>query len=240
MKKDRLITVLICLAFLTAGMTSLRALAGLEVDDVTFQTTPTEELEQMANDYFEQGQFKQALPLLKAVAVRYRNQPEKAAPWIEKVRVAEEKLGTISPPPEGINGVPRTPHVLPKQGEVYDVTLKRLGNFDYDAENGGNIPDDVLKLSGATVKIRGFMIPLDQADRITRFVLVPDLFACCFGQPPSLQHTIVVQTPQGKSVKYYPDEIDCTGILTVEEKREDGFIVSVFTLNVTSVKPAPR
>ena len=209
-------------------------------DDFTFQTTPTAELEHLADDYYEQGQYKQAIPLLKAVAVRYRNEPEKAAPWIEKVAIAEQKLGVLSPPIEGMNGVPRTEHPAPTASEPYELSLHKLGNFDYDAENGGNIPQDVQKLSGTTVKLRGFMIPLDQTDRISRFVLVPDLFACCFGQPPQLQHTVVVETPKGKAVSYYPDEIDCTGTLSVNEKREDGFIVSLFTLNVSSVKPAPK
>jgi hypothetical protein len=84
------------------------------------------------------------------------------------------------------------------------------------------------------------MIPMDQAENITQFALVPSLFACCFGQPPSVQHTIVVNTPAGKGVSYYPDEIVVEGKLLVEEKKEDGFIVSIFEVECTSVKPAPQ
>ena len=84
------------------------------------------------------------------------------------------------------------------------------------------------------------MIPLDQADNISHFSLVPSLFACCFGQPPQIQHQIVVSTPKGKAVGYYPDEIVCEGTLKVEEKKDDGYIVSVFELDVQSVKPAAK
>ena len=130
----------------------------------------------------------------------------------------------------------RTPHRAPKPGEVLSMQIKELGNFDYDADKGGNVPADVLALDGATVKLTGFMIPVDQAGTITRFALVPSLFACCFGQPPQLQHTILVTCPPNKSVAYYPDQLSVQGKLHVEEKREDGFIVSLFEIDASSVK----
>ena len=75
------------------------------------------------------------------------------------------------------------------------------------------------------------MIPMDQAENVTQFALVPSLFACCFGQPPQIQHTIIVNTSQGKSVSYFPDEISVEGTLKVEQKKEDGFIVSILKSN---------
>jgi hypothetical protein len=66
------------------------------------------------------------------------------------------------------------------------------------------------------------------------------LFACCFGQPPQIQHTVVVNCPKGKAVSYYPDEIVVEGTLKVEEKKDDGFIVSIFEVEVNSVKPAAK
>ena len=104
----------------------------------------------------------------------------------------------------------------------------------------GGIPADVKALSGSSIRLHGFMIPIDQAENITQFALVPSLFACCFGQPPQIQHQIVVHTPKGKAVGYFPDEIVCEGILKVEEKKDDGYIVSVFEMDVQSVKPAAK
>ena len=83
-------------------------------------------------------------------------------------------------------------------------------------------------------------IPIDQAESITQFALVPSLFACCFGQPPQVQHTVVCKAPQGKAVSYYPDELVIEGKLKVEEKKDEGFIVSIFEVDVTSVKPAAK
>ena len=54
------------------------------------------------------------------------------------------------------------------------------------------------------------------------------------------QHTMVVRTPKGKAVGYFPDEIIVEGALKVDEKKEDGLIISVFEIDCTSVKPMAK
>jgi hypothetical protein len=137
-------------------------------------------------------------------------------------------------------GADRIPHPAPKPGEVLEMSIKELGNFEFDPEHPTPLPGDIQRLSGATVRLRGYMIPMDQAESITQFALVPSLFACCYGQPPQIQHTIVVSTPKGKAVSYYPDEIVVQGKLNVQQKKDDGFIVSLFEISAQSVKPAPK
>src|SRR5205814_9272167 len=121
-----------------------------------------------------------------------------------------------------------------------EIQIKDLGNFDYDPRKVANTPAPVAALSGTKEKLHTFMIPIDQAESITQFALVPSLFAYCFGQPPQIQHTIVCKAPQGKAVSYYPDELVVEGKLKVDEKKDDGFIVSIFEIDVTSVKPATK
>jgi hypothetical protein len=204
-------------------------------------TQPTDRaaLELRANEEFNRGNYALALPMLEELAVLNKDKPDVVGPILEKIRVCNKNIA------EGNRGAgadagPRKPHERPKPGEVVELTIKELGNFEYDADNGGNIPKGVRDLSGSTIRVVGFMIPMDQADNITQFALVPSLFACCFGQPPSVQHTIVVNCPKGKAVSYYPDEILVEGVLKVEEKKEDGFIVSVFEVDVNSVRPAAK
>ena len=84
------------------------------------------------------------------------------------------------------------------------------------------------------------MISLDQAEDVTHFALVPSLFSCCFGQPPQVQHTLYVTTPKGKAISYCPDEIVVEGKLSVEEKKDDGYIVSIFEVEAQSVRPMAR
>jgi hypothetical protein len=148
---------------------------------------------------------------------------------------------SIPPAPPGPpSDEERKPHAKPVEGKVYTLSIPELGNFQYDQEKGGNIPKDVTALTGTTVRLTGFMIPLDQADKIKAFVLVPDLFACCFGQAPQVQHSVTVNCPEGKAVSYFPEQIQVEGKLSVEEKKDDGFIISIFEVECSSVKPAPK
>jgi hypothetical protein len=205
------------------------------------------------------GDYAQALPLLEKLQVQLKDDPARLGQVEEELRIARKAVDkaanntTPTPVPSDQSALTppdpsqpptspeqRKPHPAPKAGDIYSTTIKELGNFEYDAAKGGNIPDDVKRLSGHPIRLQGYMIPLDQAENITQFALVPSLFACCFGQPPQIQHTIVVTCPKGKAVSYYPDEILVEGNLKVEEKKDDGYVVSLFEVDVTSVKPAPK
>ncbi len=205
-------------------------------------------LELRATTAFNTGDYASALPLLINVRDRLSADTDQGGLIGEEIEVCRRQLAKPTstqpiapsgPPPEfPMSADKRKIHAPPRPGEVRVMEIKELGNFDYDADKGGNIPPDVMALSGMKVKLHGFMIPMDQTDKITSFALVPSLFACCYGQPPQIQHTIICSTPKGMSVSYYEDEVSVVGTLKVQEKKEDGYIVSIFQLAVTSVKPA--
>jgi hypothetical protein len=230
-----------------AGTLALTVPASRAADE---NPPSTAQLEIRANTAFNRGEYNTALPILKKLSETFKDEPAKLGAVQEKIRVAEKGLAaakasasaqpSVVPATPGISAEARKPHSAPKPGETLEMGIKDLGNFEYDQEHGGNIPADVRALSGAKIRLRGFMIPMDQAENITQFALVPSLFACCFGQPPQIQHTIVANCPKGKAVGYCPDEIVVEGNLKVEEKKDDGYIISIFELEVTSVKPAPK
>jgi len=248
-----LVLVICCAACWTAG-------SALADENKAAATTDANAaaLEVRAEQYLNSSEWAQALPLYKKLAEMARNDPKKLGPIEENIRVCEKNIArlaklTPSAPPSSSPtaapvSVPITPlsneqrkvHPAPKDGQVLDMTIKELGNFDFDQEKGGNIPADVKRLSGHPIRLKGFMIPMDQADNITKFALVPDLFSCCFGQPPQIQHMVVANCPQGKAVGYSPDEIMVEGKLNVEEKKDDGYIISIFEVSVSSVKAAPK
>jgi len=215
----------------------------------------TAQLEITANTAFNRGQYAKALPIYKKLADVFKSEPTRAGAIKEKIRVCEKAIEAAKKDPAAtqpsaanlllptdipMSAETRKPHPAPKSGQVLEMGIKELGNFEYDQDKGGNIPADVTRLNGATIRLRGFMIPMDQAENITQFALVPSLFSCCFGQPPQIQHTIVANCPKGKAVSYVPDEIVVEGKLHVEEKKDDGYIVSIFEVGVSSVKPAPK
>lgn len=213
------------------------ALLSVFVACAVFGGTPAPKLdgslESRANLAFAKGDYPTALPLLRAVAEREQDDPAKLGAVQERIRVCEKAIA------QAAKELPTAPgerkiHTPPPSGQVAEMSIKELGNFDYDPEKGG-LPEDVRKLSGITIRLRGFMIPSGQADKVTRFSLVPSLYSCCFGQPPQVQHTISVICPKGQSVSYSPDQVLVEGKLTVEEKRDDGYVVGIFQVEPTSV-----
>lgn len=231
-------------------------LAPLAVAQTTQPADNDPRLEMRANQAFNRGEYATALPLLNKLVEQLKDQPSRLGSIRERIRVCQKALDSLkkgSPtgdpqqsPLQPLAGadIPTAPetrhkHPAPQPGEVLEMNIKELGNFDYDNDRGGNIPDDVKRLTGSKIRLKGFMIPMDQAENITQFALVPSLFSCCFGQPPQIQHTIVVNCPKGKAVSYCPDEIVVEGDLKVDEKRDDGYVVSIFSVTAKSVKPAP-
>lgn len=227
-------------------LSALPLVTPLFSDTKAPETPSTATIEVRANAAFDKGDYATALPLLMIVAKQSQDQKDKLGPIQERIRVCQTNLTKNAPADTATADKTKTspeqrkPHVRPKDGEAFVIGAKELGNFEYDAEKGGNLPSDVVKLTGVKIRTHGFMIPLDQADNITEFALVPSLFACCFGQPPQVQHTLVVHAPKGKAVSYFPDEIVVEGTLKVQEKKEDGLVVSVFEIDCQSVKPAAK
>ena len=202
---------------------------------------------------FDNGDYAGALPLLIRLADSVKDQRDRVGSIQEKIRVCQRKLAESAgataqapaPPPAdqsspAMSAETRKLHQRPKDGQILEIGIKDLGNFDYDIEKGGNLPQDREGPCRVKIRTHGYMIPLDQADNITQFALVPSLFSCCYGQPPGVQHTLMVKTPKGKALGYYPDEIVVEGTLKVDEKKEDGMVVSLFEIDCQSVKPAPK
>jgi hypothetical protein len=161
-------------------------------------------------------------------------------PAIAMILSAVPVTAQNSPPPVRIVvplSVGRVPHNAPIPGKVLDLRIPELGNFDFD-EDRPAIPADVKALSGTTVRLRGFMIPFDSAENISRFALVPKLGSGGQNPVPPIPSIALVSCPKGKAVQYCGDEIVVEGKLTVGIMREDGFITGIFALETTSVKPA--
>jgi hypothetical protein len=208
-------------------------------------------LQKLANSLKSQADQADKLGMIQEqIRVCQKNQPVQVASAVTSIGSTDNTPVVTATPAQTATASPgatatgevvkRTPHPTPKPGEVLEMDIKDLGNFEYDAEKGSPIPDDVKALNGCTIKLSGFMIPMDQAENISKFALVPSLFNCCMGQPPQIQHTIVVTCPKGKAVNYYPDEIIVQGKLTVDVVKDDGFIVGIFAIETSSVKPAPK
>lgn len=199
---------------------------------------PDGSLESRANAAFARGDYPTALPLLRAAAERVQDDPAKLGSIQERVRVCEKAIAAAA------RELPTAPgerkiHTRPAGDQTAVMSIKELGNFDYDPDKGG-LPEDVKKLNGIKIRLTGFMIPAAQADKVTHFSLVPSLFSCCYGRPPQVQHTINVNCPKGQSVTYSPDQIVVEGKLTVAEKKDDGYVVGIFQVDPSSITAAKK
>ncbi|HTS15980.1 MAG TPA: DUF3299 domain-containing protein [Verrucomicrobiae bacterium] len=92
------------------------------------------------------------------------------------------------------------------------------------------IPGFIKKLDGQNIEMVGFMMPLSEVKNITEFILVPSLWGCCYGQPPAVNHVVVVKMPPGQTTKFYNDVIRVRGKFAVGETKQDGYTVSLYVL----------
>lgn len=118
----------------------------------------------------------------------------------------------------------------------YEKDIERLNNLPDGSEEGLEIINRITaeinsapmneKLNGKTVKIAGYIAPLDiQNGTVSRFLLVPYFGACIHVPPPPLNQTIMVQVAKGQGIKLhlvdYPFSV--TGQIVVKtEKTEIG------------------
>src|SRR5579862_5184777 len=79
--------------------------------------------------------------------------------WANSTSVQAANTSTIA------TGAARKAHLPRRPGELRQMTIKELGNFEYDPEDkSSTIPGDVQALEGMSVRLQGFMIPTDQAE----------------------------------------------------------------------------
>lgn len=86
------------------------------------------------------------------------------------------------------------------------------------------------ELNGSTVKIPGFVIPLEgDANMVTEFLLVPYFGACIHVPPPPPNQIIYVKFPKGAPVQELWDVVYVIGTLKTEtmshELAETGYVI---------------
>ena len=142
-------------------------------------------LEVRAQTAFNNKQWSLAQQLLKQVESQVKDKPDRLAAVQEQLRVCDKNIAAANAvvTSVGPNTYPATapatqptaearkPFAAPKEGQVTEILIKDLGNFDYDIEKGGNIPADIKALNGTKFRTHGYMIPLDQAEAISEFAL---------------------------------------------------------------------
>jgi len=78
-------------------------------------------------------------------------------------------------------------------------------------------PDSAMALDGEQIFVKGYVHPggVSGNGLVTRFVLVPDMKTCCFGDQPAYTDMIEVTLPVDKAIKYNMRKRKLAGALKV-------------------------
>ena len=99
------------------------------------------------------------------------------------------------------------------------------------------LSQEIDKLSGNKIRIRGYILPSFKQKGIEQFVLVRDNMQCCFGPGAALFDCIVVQMQPGKGTSFTVRPVSVEGIFTIEEiKGPDGKHLAIYHLKGEKVK----
>ena len=99
------------------------------------------------------------------------------------------------------------------------------------------LTDKIEKLSGNSIKIRGYILPSFQQKGIKQFVLVRDNMECCFGPGAALYDCILVEMAPGKSASFTVRPVSVEGKFEISEfKGPDGKHLAIYRMVGEQVK----
>ncbi len=102
------------------------------------------------------------------------------------------------------------------------------------------LTDEIRKLDGTVVKLRGFILPstLFRETNIDEFVLVRDNQECCFGPGAALFDCVVVNLVGGVRTDFTTRPVTVTGTFRLKEYKypDDSGHFAIFNLQGTAVK----
>lgn len=98
-----------------------------------------------------------------------------------------------------------------------ELDWRALGEMDYIS---GAASDDLKKLDGKTVKIPGFMVPLEDNQKlVSQFLLVPSPQACIHVPPPPPNQMVLIDMDPGSKTETASGPIWVYGKFEITSKR---------------------
>lgn len=122
-------------------------------------------------------------------------------------------------PDEETPATPPEPEPTTEPDRVVDKTFDDI-KFDIEPDapfDRSMLTDDIEKLAGERIRIRGWMLPTFQRSDIKQFVLVRDNQECCFGPGAALYDCIVVDMVDGAAADFSTRAIAVEGTFSIEE-----------------------
>ncbi len=113
--------------------------------------------------------------------------------------------------------------------EPIEVELSDLTTIDW--RPGREVPEKIRKLDGKRIRIKGLMA-MGTVEGVDTFNLVTSGCSC---GTTKVQHFVKV-TLADDVTQFTPDELTLTGVFSVGEEEEDGFVTSLYRLKDAAIE----
>jgi hypothetical protein len=113
------------------------------------------------------------------------------------------------------------------------LSFDLLTNWKY-IEDQTPIPDAIKAYDGKYVEITGYLLPYGGTDEEPEYMLFPNLWGCCFGQAPEINHILIVKV-RGKRIEDFSAPVAVRGTFNVGEMRDDGFLICLYHIQADVV-----
>ena len=136
------------------------------------------------------------------------------------------------------NAPVKTP-VSSRPQPIHDISFD---NVKLDLKKGDPfkrslITPAIQKLDGNRIRIRGYILPPPQQSGLTRFVVVRDNKACCFGPGAAIFDSMIVDMQPGQTTDYSLSPVTIEGTFNIREiAGPDGNALAIYHLTAESVK----
>ena len=131
------------------------------------------------------------------------------------------------------------PAADPRGGGVKEVTFDniKLEMEKDEPYDSSKLTEEVKKLDGQNIRIRGYILPSFQQSGIKQFILVRDNMECCFGPGAMLHDCVVVEMIPPATADFTVRPVSVEGNFTIRElKGPDGNYLAIYHLDGKQVK----
>ena len=158
-----------------------------------------------------------AIALLSAIGCQDSTLPAAAQPVSPPVSTSTSTTTATNPATDpGRSARPALP-VRPQGIREITFDTVKLNMKKEDPFTRSLITPAIAKLDGNRVRIRGFILPPFQQTGLTRFVLVRDNMACCFGPGAAIYDAMVVDLKPGMTIDYQVSPVAVVGTFNIRE-----------------------
>jgi hypothetical protein len=136
---------------------------------------------------------------------------------------AAAKTATTATPAAPVERSTSQPTIARSQA-IRDITFDtvKLDMKKEDPFKRSLITPAIEKLDGNRIRIRGYILPPFQQTGLTRFVLVRDNMACCFGPGAAIYDSMIVELKPGLTTDYTVAPVAVEGTFNIREVEGPG------------------